>query len=530
MGFSWGGFASGIKDGLDWSDRLASNIDEARMAKIRNDGLAEAKAARELQVKNSVRDNGISQDIAASPVTGAAPQPGVAPQTGQAAPDNDVAQTSAVATPSTVVSAPLAPPVTSPQSAADAAPARGFAVTPPQAPSQPTPDATAAVPAASAAPAAADAQPAPPAAPSKRFSVAGKGFDTIEEARAHADKMLPSMMDYQVNTVAPKMAEMLIAQGKPEQAQKWMDWTRDRSNQRHMEEWSKAVLAYQVDDFDTAARHLQNLHKDFPDGNDVISTESVKDKAGQTVGFNMRVKNDQTGDTTKQYVDARQLVEAGMAGLSPDKMFAKMSDRQNQYDVLHEKAGVAAAAAAAKAKAKAIEDDKKFERDKDIQKMKGNQRVEQITIEEQIKSANVGAGEKRKLAAKVDALKAAGYTDDQLNGMMPALVGAGDYKKRTSPEEARRLLLTERVKDPLFPKDPDAQKKIIDNDMQTIYGETPAAAKPATVPNPVSPAAPTTPAGGPAAAPQRRAGIPVVDSKTGKMVYLDPVTRKPIGP
>ena len=137
-------------------------------------------------------------------------------------------------------------------------------------------------------------------------------------------------------------------------------------------------------------------------------------------------------------------------------------------------------------------------------------KIELMTIEKQLDAANVTTGERRKLDAKIGALRQAGYSDEFINGALPGLLGIGDYKKSTSPEEARRLAHSDRMKnDPVYSRKPAAeQSKVLDQDMSIIY----AGGKPTSTPaSPASPAAGGLPSAG--------KGTPVYDTKTGKIVY-----------
>jgi hypothetical protein len=136
--------------------------------------------------------------------------------------------------------------------------------------------------------------------------------------------------------------------------------------------------------------------------------------------------------------------------------------------------------------------------------------IEKLEITKQMEAAGADEKTRREVATKVEILKKGGYDDTFINGVLPELLGVGDYKRKTAPDEARRLLLTERVKDPSFSRKPAAeQQKIIDQDMETIYG-----AKPTT------PAAPASPAAGglPQPSPGGKKGTPFL-TPDGKVVY-----------
>jgi len=156
----------------------------------------------------------------------------------------------------------------------------------------------------------------------------------------------------------------------------------------------------------------------------------------------------------------------------------------------------------AKTRADIAKEDRTFNRD-----------IEKMTIKDQLDAANIGAKERRQLNSKIEALRGAGYSQDFINGALPSLLGIGDYRKGASPEEARRLAHSDRMKnDRKYAKmGTEDQRAVIDKDMLIIY----AGGKPTSTTGagaPATPAATGLPnAGG--------KGTPYIDTKTGKMIY-----------
>ena len=138
-----------------------------------------------------------------------------------------------------------------------------------------------------------------------------------------------------------------------------------------------------------------------------------------------------------------------------------------------------------------------------------NRDIEKMTIKDQLDAANVGAKERRAMNTKIEALRAAGYSEDFINRSMPAILGIGD-KKATSPDEARRLAYADRLKsDPMFGrKSKEERDRIISEDMGIVF----AGGKPSDMP-----AAPATPAA--VGLPKAGKGIPVFDTKTNTIIY-----------
>lgn len=540
---NWGGFAGGFSQGFNNGVQMGKTVNDLvkqdKIEKIRAEGIAEAQAARKAEIDASVKDSQAKAESAAENVAPQSTGP-TGTRTGEIAPDTADVQTQAVPPPGVVQQQPLAPPVNSPQSAADAAPARPApapAAAAPMPQAQPIPDA-APVPDASAAPA--PPQPVPPApmaaggmagAP-KRYTVNGKGFDDPAEARKYAESSAPTLTEFMRKTMVPKMQEAYIAQGDPEKAAAWGKWASESEHEDHAKTWAKTYQAAQAGDIDAAAAGVIKMYKNYDDGISLVSSEKVKDKDGNITGFNVKLKTDATGEQRSQFIDKKALTEMGLAALSPVQMFEQVYKRQQAADQLGAKAAIDAQNDARTmqrdvVKQAMIEDraDKRTaasdaRRAAEADRQHGY-KLEELATSEQLKEAGYGKAEKAKLQAKVDLLKDNGMSADAVKAIIPNLIGVDGYKKTTDPAERRALITSDLMKnDPTFSreKDPTKQAAKVDQLMGVIYGPTAApAAKPGvtTVPNQMQPAA-AAPVAAPGAKPK---GVPVWDAKTGQIIY-----------
>ena len=539
---NWGGFAGGFSQGVNNGMQIGKAFSDALKQKkiddIRAEGIAEAQAARQAEINASVKDSQAkaAEDAGAPTVAG--------PKTGEAAPDTTDVQTQAVTAPAPAQPVPMEqPPVNSPQSAADAAPfaAKGIPSAP-QTPQPAPPSQPQAQPIPSAAPvpeaAAVPEQPKPPApapiaatgiagAP-KRYTVNGKGFDDEASARKYAESQAPTLTEFMRKTMVPKMQEAYIAQGDPEKAAAWGRWASEQEHEEHAKTWAKTYQAAQAGDIDAAAAGVIKMYKNYDDGISLVSSEKVKDKDGNVTGFNVKLKTDATGETRSQFIDKKALTEMGLAALSPVQMFEQVYKRQQAADQMSAKAAIDAQNDARTlqrdvAKQGMIEDraDKRAEasdkRRAATSAAEHGYRLEEIATKEQLQQAGAAKEKRAEIQSNIDILKENGYGADEIKGMLPALLRAGEFKKATSPEEARRMIVTELAKDPLFNnKSREKQQEQIDGLMQ-LAGATSKAATAKMVPNPMQPPAAAAPApSAPAAKPK---GIPVFDSRTNSIVY-----------
>jgi hypothetical protein len=343
----------------------------------------------------------------------------------------------------------------------------------------------------------------------RKFTVGGQEFGTRDEAMSAARKKAPSVMDFMGKTLVPRMQEAYMAQGDVEKADAWGQWAEQRQSKKAMAEWAGAWRAASMGNIEKAADHVFNLYKTYDDGITPVSKEAVKDKDGNITGFNVKLKVDETGEERTQFIDQKALTEVGLAALSPPKMFEMQFQRQQAAD----KAAAEQRTEIAKegrAEARDVAKETRGEA-RDVRKDARQQgyALEKLSIEKQLEAAKISNKVKQEVEAKVEFLRGAGYSEDFIRGELPGIIGVGDFKKRTAPEEARRLAFSDRMKsDPTFGrKSADEQQRIIEQDMKLISGGV----DPKTAQNPA--------AGGLPAPGAKPRGVPVFDVKTGKIIY-----------
>jgi hypothetical protein len=464
MSFSWGGFAQGIGYGVNLADKIGKEIDDARIAKVRSDAMAEAKQARQNAVADMVKDNGISPRY----VNGTTPDASTGTKTGDTAPDTPDVQTAAVAQPTTTITSPQ--PASAPAPAIrPTGPAQDMADAPvPAAPQSATP-----APAAPAAPAsvAASGIGGSSAPVRKRYSVGDASFDTMEEARAHAEKNAPTVTDLFLKNAAPKISAAYLEQGDADKAEAWDQYAKAKASQKNLETWASAYKSYAAGDYVGAAKGLVAMHGDLPDGNTIVAADPVKDKDGNVTGFNMKVKNDATGETRAQFVDPKTLTEAGLQALSPQSMFESVYKRQQAVD----------AARMANA-AKAADEARKLQGDIILKGVEaGYKEKSDIRLQDR-QNAHDDRMDIRS-AARDDARAARDEANIRLKASLE-----NSFKKTTDPAERRAMIVTELSKNPLYANKTEEQINAAAdkwmNAMQAGQNPKPSSIKPdATAPS-----------------------------------------------
>lgn len=334
------------------------------------------------------------------------------------------------------------------------------------------------------------------------FSVGDKRFASRDEARGAAEKQVPDIMDFYAKNIGREQ-EALIKMGRTDEADKLGTWAESRRAKQAMKLHADAMTKLLfTNDIDGGVKALGQYYNDFvDDGVQFGGYEIGKD--GQ---INITLKGGKDGaEEGKLSLSKNDIVRLG-AAYDPVAMQKMMFDQVAQQ---------------AKTEAEIAKEKRKLQGEIVIEGVKAGNRATEKAADHQreldkidyraaVEASSASAKEKRAITAKIDTLKTAGYSDDFINGILPGLLGVGDYKKATSPEEARRLAHSDRMKnDPRYSRmPPEQQSKVLDQDMAIIF----AGGKPSNTSKPASP----KPA---AAPPQAAGGLPVYDTKTGKVVY-----------
>jgi hypothetical protein len=492
---NWGAFAGGVAQGFDLNRSLsnADKLDEmekaARMQALRSKGMAEAEAQRSKRVSDLIKEGGTTGQPASGPIDTSTPKvetpesaAAVSASSPTANPDPAAANTAAVAMQSGSVAAPSVPD--SPTANPDPAAANTAAATyPNETPAAPKPytawdgDPATDQPKGSVVQqtpvAKADASPTqaivaggtPPvvAKPSGKFTVLGKSFDTREEAQKAAEDAAPSATDLFMKNAVPKIAQQYIVNGQPDKAEAWTKYSESYNGKRAMKDWA---AAYSAPDFDTAAAKFGKYYTDhINDGVDYTGHKMLTKEDGTQVAV-VSLKDKKSGKETQMELTREKMLALGGAN-NPQHLFEQEQAKQTAAEKFKFEQAIKAQERRADFKDKSKLEQEKQDRLDQREGLKSDRDV-----------VREGAKINAKIDAQVSSLRDAGYSDDDIKKMMPALVGAGEHKKTTDPTERRALIASDLMKnDPTFTRKSAAdQNKQIDDMVGVIYkSEAPTA-------------------------------------------------------
>lgn len=461
-----GGLSQGFHNGVSMAKTIRDVIKEQKLQDLRERGWAEAERQRAQIVSDMIKEQGV-------------PAPTSSGSGNQQAPDGATA--TAVPAPGPVETRPLPPvglkpPAVGASADGNAGEEEARSTMPPSVSTQ-TPSSVQPTPAQAKA-----AQPEPQASPQQSVSgqgvngnipgqpgfwVNGQRYDTREQARAAADKAAPSAMDFFMKNAVPQIAQQYMVNGDPTTAKAWTDYAESQSGKRAIKDWA---AAYSAPDFDTAATRFGKYYTDhINDGVDYAGHKMLTKDDGTQVAV-VTLKDKTSGKTTEIELTREKMLALGGAN-NPQKLFEMEQARQREAEKMKMEARLKA-----QERSEKRQDDlvlKQYEHDRTDRREILKQ--DRLDARERIKSA-AGLDEARGKAqlgidTKIDALIGAGYGEDEIKRMMPAIVGAGDHKKTTDPTERRALIASDLVKnDPRFSSKPiEQQNKQIDDLMSVIY-------------------------------------------------------------
>lgn len=334
---------------------------------------------------------------------------------------------------------------------------------------------------------------APPAAIASAGGIGSPGGMTPQQARALAEKSAPSILDIFQKQGVPKIAEMYIEQGDPGKAEAWLTWAETRQSRKAQETWAKAWSATQVGNIEKAADHFFDLYKQMDDNVTLSGKEVVKDKEGNITGFNVKMRDKATGENRAVFVDREQLVNMGLSALSPPQMFEAVWKRE--------------------------EAERKARADAQSEVGKEQLRTQRELLLEGVKQQGRMDLQDRKVQHGIELLRSRGYDEAFITSVIPGLLGvdsSGPYRKGPSPEETAARLHEQRLNNDFQYRrmTPEQQREAIQNDMrmlseiaQSVQSQRQGGATPAQQAGGATPANPAA------------RGLPVLDQKTGQIIY-----------
>lgn len=216
----------------------------------------------------------------------------------------------------------------------------------------------------------------------------GTKFGSEAEARGAAEKSAPSVDDFYVKNVVPKIAETYLKQGNMEQAEKWNSWAQEKNTKTGMKHWTKALQAGQMGDFKSYADNMVKAYNTpgyYDDGFEADGYDLVKDNEGNTTGMTLNLRNKSTGEKFSQTVQGQEdMVRMGIGLLDPANAF-----KTTQAAVIAAKTSRAKSEEGElKFKREVYLDDRKGERQEKLQGQRDESALERLSAGKQMDATN----------------------------------------------------------------------------------------------------------------------------------------------
>ena len=471
---NWGGFAGGFAQGFGSGINMVTKFDElakkGQIEKMRAQGIAEAQAAYNADVESRIQDNSQAQNQAVSGGITGKPAEQVTAPSGQ--PTESLVQNPEKATGATVT------PVAAPTKFSSVEPKpqdEDRSITIQRAKTEPS-RAIADAP----APGTATATPTSFQA-GLPFVVNGKGYATREEARAAAKKSGPDMLHFMYTTAFPKEIEARIAVGDVDGAEKLQALVDSKQGKIANKLFADGYNAIAFSgDVNGGIKKLGEFYNKYV--NDGV--EWLGGEEGQDGKINIRLKQKGSDTESTMQITRGQLMRMALA-YNPAELV-----KQNLVDFREAESAAAKSAAELKKREADLQADlyreqyqqkgrlqlkgveNQYQTQRDARQQENA--IELKTIESQLQDAGASQRVQREVGAKVQVLRGASYSDEFINGVLPELLGVGNYKKAMPPEDAKLKIRGELMaNDRDFQKMTEAQRQAQVNEvMKFIYSGT----------------------------------------------------------
>lgn len=316
--------------------------------------------------------------------------------------------------------------------------------------------------------------------------------------------------------VSARMRDYYMNKGDLESADKWDQYADSQEGKKYMKQFAGALRSLNVGDNEGFIKNMVPiLESSYGSGFKIQKQSPVKDKDGNVTGANFEIRNTRTGEVTQNNIPIDKLASIGMQLGSPEVVHKRWMDATQAKAKAITEAATKKGEIDAKSNAAIREEGYKQggrERLEGIKAQNQTQRDDRLH-EQRLEQKQFESQLPGPLGKELADARAAGATDDQIKKMLVQKIEGG-YKRTTDPTERKAIIMTELSKGfkdyagrPT--KTPEEIGDMADRYIKQIYGDSAATKTPSTD----KPAASATP---PAAS-----GRPVLDTKTGKVVYRE---------
>lgn len=475
FGIGFGAAMKGFETGLNIGGKLKTISQDNDIGALRKQGLEEARQARGAAIDGMITDNGVAptpeanQAAAASPTTA----PGV----------NDTSEVvGTYRRDGSQVTEPSAPSAT-PIAVADPT---GQVV-------------TGSIDAPAPAPSAQQQQTMAAEKGIGTYSVDGQTFTDQKKAYAEASKKAPSTLDmFAKNGMVDKIQEKYVEQGRMDLADGWKKWATNKDGEQAIKQWAGAWSSAQAGDYDAAATQFGKYYTEHVnDDVDYLGHKTITDDKGNVSGFAIQLKNTKTGKETEMQMTPESMLTMGAAN-NPQTLYANAVARKATADA---------------AKIKLAELSLKGAAASGLQTQRDEAAMNREVVKGEAAISREGAKLEAQINTKIEMLKKAGMSQEDINTKIPTMILGEAYSKGASPEEMSRLAFkTRQETDRKFStKTREEQQAVVSGDIQVIMNAALVKA---------NPKAGAAALGVPSTKPASKEYVPA----TGKRPFYDPKT------
>lgn len=150
------------------------------------------------------------------------------------------------------------------------------------------------------------------AGPTRGFQVGDTTFTNQDEARKAAEARVDSAVDYFYRDYAPKIREMLIGQGRVDEAIKWDEMISNQRGRRAVKDWSSLWMNFNAGNYDKAIQGFSKYYSSYVDPSiSVKGYEIIESEAGPIAKIKLHDKD--TGTDFEAELDRSSFTQLVLA-------------------------------------------------------------------------------------------------------------------------------------------------------------------------------------------------------------------------
>lgn len=166
----------------------------------------------------------------------------------------------------------------------------------------------------------------------KTYSFGGKDYKTMEEAQEKASSTLAPIANYMDKYNEQIQNAIISKTGNAELAEQYGEFANQAKSRRMFASAANAYRKFGAGNYEGGIQDIGDIYKNGDFGVEVIGHRPVNDKEGNLTGFDISMRNTDTGKEFSQTMTPDSLLEFTKTFATPAQMFSHLYQRQASAD------------------------------------------------------------------------------------------------------------------------------------------------------------------------------------------------------